>query len=277
MRPGLSSRPADGRDAPAPGPGLANPEHVVATVGGRPITTARLDRRIAELQRGARARHIPPDGMVGSEDVRWWVLQELVTEAVLVHEARAAGIPDDDPDATRLSPGAIGRLVAVVTAGVTIAEDELRTYYARNRDLYERPEVRRVRHAVIADEAAARQVAVDAAAGDDPAVLVDLREVRRGELTGPLEDAIFAADPGALVGPIRTGHGWHVARVETVTAASTIPFAEARPSIEAELLVAARARAFDEWLDGRRRALVRIAPELEHPGHPVHGVSSHRH
>jgi [acyl-carrier-protein] S-malonyltransferase len=250
---------------------------VVATVGGRPITNALLDRRIAELRGGPRARHIPPDGVGGSENFRRWVLQELVTEAVLADEARAAGIPIGDGEAMRPSPDVIARLVAIVTARVTIPEEELHTYYERNRDLYERPEARRVRHAVTRDEAAARELAADAAAGDDAAALVDPGPVRRGELSGPLEDAIFVADPGAVVGPIETEHGWHVAAIDGVTAESVVPFADARASIEAELLAAARTRAFDEWLAGRRRALVEIAPELEHPGHPVHGVPSHRH
>jgi hypothetical protein len=249
---------------------------VIATVGGRPITNARLEGRIAELRGGPRARHIPPDGVVGS-DLRRWILQELVTEAVLAHEARAAGIAVDDATTARPSPEAIARLVAVVTAGVTIPEEELRTYYERNHDLYERPESRRIRHALVGDEAVAGAIAAEAAAGGGSASLVDLGDVRRGMLDGPVEDAIFAAAPGAVVGPIRTEQGWHVAVVDGVTPASVVRFADARPSIEAELHVAARARAFDAWLDGRRRVLVEIAPELEHPGHPVHGVPSHRH
>lgn len=250
---------------------------MVATVGGTPITNARLDQRIAELRRGPRARHIPPDVVGGAENFRRWVLQEIVVEDVLAHEARAAGIAVGDGATTRPSPEAIAGLVAIVTAGVTIPEEELHTYYQRNHDLYERPEVRRVSHALIPDEAVAHQLMADTSGGIDPASFDDLGDVGRGELAGPLEDAIFAAEPGAVVGPIRTEHGWHVARVHGVSAATVVPFANARPSIEAELLGAARARAFDEWLDGRRRALVEIAPEFEHPGHPVNGVPSHRH
>jgi [acyl-carrier-protein] S-malonyltransferase len=59
--------------------------------------------------------------------------------------------------------------------------------------------------------------------------------------------------------------------------ASVVPFGDVRAAIEADLLVAARARVFDEWLERRRRALVVIEPGFEHPGHPVHGVPSHRH
>ena len=155
------------------------------------------------MRRGPRARHIPPDGVGGSETVRRWVVQELVTEAVVAHELRAAGIADLS-ESGRLSATDVVRLVTRVTADVAVPEAEVRAYYERNQDLYQRP-----------------------ATGGDPA--------------------------------------------------SVIPFAKVRAAIEDDLLVAARARAFDEWLDQRRRDLVVIAPGFEHPGHPIHGIPSHRH
>ncbi len=176
---------------------------LVATVAGRRISTEHVDERLAEIRRGPRARHIPPDGMGGSETVRRWVAQELVTEAVVAHEARAAGIAKV-AELGRPSPAHVASLVARVTADVTVPYAELRAYYDRNQDLYERP-----------------------GAGGAPR--------------------------------------------------SVAPFAEVRAAIEAGLLVAARARVFDEWLEQRRHALVAIEPGFEHPGHPVHGVPSHRH
>lgn len=173
---------------------------MVATVAGREISTEHVDERLAEMRRGPRARHIPPDGVGGSETVRRWVVQELVTEAVLAHEARAAGIADE-AEPGRLSPADVASLVVRVTAGVTVPESDIGAYYDRNQDLYQ-----------------------------------------------------------------RAGAPAFVARFEDVRAA-----------IEEDLLVAARARVFDGWLERRRQALVVIEPGFEHPGHPVHGVPSHRH
>lgn len=242
---------------------------LVATVAGVAILVEGVDRRLADLRRGPRARHIPPDGAGGSGDLRRWVAQELVMEAVLVHEARAAGITDIVEPA-RLSSRDVARLVAHVTGEVTVPESHVRAYHERNADLYERRETRTVRHVIASDKRAPQGHAALLAA-------VEPIEVRRGELAGPLEDAIFGAELGAVVGPIRTELGWHVARVEAIAPASRTSFAEARAAIEDELLVAARARAFDEWLERRRAALVVVEPEFEHPGHPRHGAPSHRH
>ena len=104
-----------------------------------------------------------------------------------------------------------------------------------------------------------------------------LGDIHLGELSGPLEDALFAAEVGAVVGPIWTEHGWHVAQVERATPASCVPFATVRSSIEADLLTTKRTTAFATWLDARRSALAVIEPGYEHPAQPGHGFQSHRH
>ncbi len=269
---------------------------VVAVVGGRPISLASLDRRMAGVRRGPRGRHLPPDGGQVSIGVRRWVVQELITEAVMVHEAEAAGIfnpgSGTDPGANgRLTAAAVGRLVETVTADVKVTRREVRGYYVRNGDRYRRHEARRVRHILLPDAMAAQDAIRRLAAGADMAALAEtistdagtrtrgglLGDVHRGELSGPLEDAIFSAPVGTVFGPIRTEHGWHVARVDAMTPARCIPYAEARPAIEADLLAAERSRMFGAWLEDRRAALAVIEPGFEHPADPVHGFPSHRH
>ena len=263
---------------------------VVAMVGGRPIALSRLEARLADMRRGPRGRHLPPDGGEASAGARRWIVQELVTEAILLHEAQALGIASAGDEAA-LSPAIVSRLVDRVTAAVTVDPRAVRAYYVRNGDRYRRREARRVRHVLLPDEATAREVidllanggAFDALAerssldAGSRAMGGDLGDVHRGELSGALEDAIFSAEVGLAFGPIRTELGWHVARVEAVTLASPVPYRVARPEIEAELLAAERSRVFGAWLEERRGALVAIETGFEHPADPVHGFPSHRH
>jgi [acyl-carrier-protein] S-malonyltransferase len=60
-------------------------------------------------------------------------------------------------------------------------------------------------------------------------------------------------------------------------AATLIPYETAKASIQQELLLAARVRAFDLWLEGRRRELAVVEPGYEHPADPTYGFPSHRH
>jgi [acyl-carrier-protein] S-malonyltransferase len=256
----------------------------IATVAGRPISAARLDDRLTELRRGPRGRHLPPGAGGDTLQARRWLLRELVTEAILVHEARAAGLDD--------APETVAAVVFDrVTADVTVPEAELRAYYERNRDLYRRDEARMVRHVLVNTESMALRAAARIRAGEEMAAVAwelsrdrgsrtlggDLGALRRGEFAGPLEEAVFAATIGQLLGPIRTDHGWHVARVERIVPGRMLAYTEVKAEIEEELLEAARSKAFDSWLERRRQALAVIEPAHEHPGHPVHGLVRHRH
>jgi [acyl-carrier-protein] S-malonyltransferase len=158
----------------------------VATVAGRPITVAVLEERLALVRIGPRGRHIPPPGSPGYGDVCRWLVRELVTEAVLEHEARSLGLTEDS------------QLVQAVTGGLVVSDEEIRSYYDRNPDLFR-------------------------------------------------------------------------------TAAAVVPYEQAKASIEQEILLAARVRAFDLWLEQRRQELAVVEPGYEHPADPSHGFSSHRH
>jgi [acyl-carrier-protein] S-malonyltransferase len=254
----------------------------VASVAGRRIARSRLEERLVTFRNGPGGRHVPPERDAGdSLTLRRWLLQELVTEAVLAHEARAAGltvVETADHGGGRALDGRVLRaLFELVTAAVTVPDDQVRAYYARNVDRYRTPEARRIWHMVVADEREARELRARTAAGEaDRARGVDI-ELRRGELAGSLEDAIFGAEIDEVVGPIQSEHGWHVARVDAVTHAGTTPYEDVRDDIEAELLAAARARVFAEWLEERRRELVTFERGWEHPADPIHGLSAHRH
>jgi [acyl-carrier-protein] S-malonyltransferase len=257
----------------------------VASVAGRRIERSRLEERLRRFRAGPAGRHLAPDAHTGDLlALRRWLLQDLVTEAVLAHEARAAGLAADDPAASgAIDATVIRALFEGVTADVRVGEDESRAYYARNLDRYRTPEARRVRHWVIGDETGARRVGDRIAAGATSGIddASDARgsqmELHRGEFAGPLEEAIFGAKVGDVVGPIRSELGWHVARVEAVSGEDLTPYDEVRNDIESELLAAARGRLFAEWLEGRRRELATVERGWEHPADPVHGVISHRH
>jgi [acyl-carrier-protein] S-malonyltransferase len=235
---------------------------IVAHVAGRPITLAEVEEREAELAGGPRGRHLGPSDGPARAYARRWLVRELVAEAVIRLEAGGDGGHD------------VRALVDRVSGDAVVSEDEARGYYVRNPDLFRRPERRHIRQVVVRDEATAR-----ALSDTEPTLLerADDMWIVRGELAGPLEVAIFGAPVGAVVGPIRTEHGWHVARVDGAELASVAPFEDVRAVIEGELLGAARRRVFEDWLEHRRSELAVVEPEFAHPGDPAGGLPTHRH
>ena len=213
------------------------------------------------------------------------MLRLLVTEAIVSHHAglvRPSAVPEGGPSSVNgLDPGSAGvltgaaeRIFDQVTSVVGVGEDELLDYYLRNRDLYHLPERRLIRHVLASDAATADQVA--AGWGTLLSTAASF-EIRRGEVAGQVEDAVFAGQVGDLVGPIRSELGWHVAMIEAVHESGYLPFDEVRPVIEADLLSHARGRAFDLWLERERQALATVLPDWGHPGDPASPVFNHRH
>jgi [acyl-carrier-protein] S-malonyltransferase len=241
---------------------------VAATVAGRRIRLSDVEARASVLRSGPAARHAAAEAAT-DDWVRRWAVQQLVGEAILLHEAQAASAP------TGRIRGAIERLVARITEAIEISEHDVRSFYERNLDRYRSPERRRVRLVVLASREDAERAREDLVTGGGGAVAV--MELRRGDYVGAFEAAVFAARVGGVVGPTPTEHGWMVARVESVIDASTAPYSAARAGIAAELLAVARARAFDDWLELRRHELARVAPQFEHPAHPALGQARHRH
>ncbi|GAA1898719.1 peptidylprolyl isomerase [Streptantibioticus ferralitis] len=254
---------------------------IVAQVGGRVITTAELERRLAAIRGGPLGPRLPKDHTPAGVRLRRWVAQLLASEALVFHEARHTTVPPQAPMAhpvhdSGADPGtqqalthAARALFDQVTADVTVTEAELRRYYDANPDLWTRPELRTLRQAVRAtrEEAAALR----------PDDLAPAETLARGQLSGPLEDALFAAAAGDRIGPVRTVFGWHVAVLDHIERAGTLPYEAVRDTIHTDLLAAARGLAFDDWLAGRRAALVHLSPGYEHPGDPSLPDPVHRH
>jgi peptidyl-prolyl cis-trans isomerase D len=152
----------------------------------------------------------------------------------------------------RFSTPEFRRIKAVILAPELLArevmpdEAELRVLYeARGRE-FVTPERRTVQVVLSQDEAKAAALAarwregadwaaMQQAATADGAAPVELADAVRTEIPAPeLAEAIFAAAPEAVVGPVRSALGWHVLRVTRVAPGVTRSFEAVREQLLAE-------------------------------------------
>ncbi len=246
---------------------MSTAAQVVARVGRSVVTTVELEERLAALRNGPLGPRLPKDGTPAGVRLRRWVAQLLACEALLLHETGWT-VPSgggSDPAPERAARTLFDR----VTADVTVSEAELFRYYRDNIDRWVRPERRTVRQAVRATRVQAAAVRPDGLGAPET--------LTRGVFSGPFEDAVFEAAPGAWIGPVRTVFGWHVAVLDGVEQGGVLPYDAVRESIHDDLLSAARGQAFDDWLASRRAALVQLSPGYEHPGDPSLPDAVHRH
>ncbi|MFI7630972.1 peptidylprolyl isomerase [Microbispora rosea] len=273
---------------------LAGDGAIAAVVGERVVTVAEVDRRLRLMRGGPLAARLPRPETAEGRNLRRWLVQVMVAEALAEQEAARLGLapehsgpPGPLPAPEPLSapgpcpqsggaadvPGAVltlagalrtGGVAAAVlaaspaaravcqalAAGREPAEDEVRDYYRRNLDRFTTPETRWVR---------------------------PFGPVRRGEIAGPIEDAVFAARQGETVGPVEGPGGPWTLVVELIEAARREPYAAVRERIRAELAKENGERAFARWLDARHAGSVVLTPGHEHPADPAQPDADHRH
>ena len=114
----------------------------------------------------------------------------------------------------------------------SISADEIAGYYAENRPHYERVEIYRI---CVPAEDTAREIYAQIVDEDESFSLLAIEqssdaetakrggyvgEVSRTDVPGEVEAAVFGAQPGDVVGPVKTELGWQVLLVH---AARTIP------------------------------------------------------
>lgn len=69
-----------------------------------------------------------------------------------------------------------------------------------------------------------------------------------GSMVKPFEDAVFQAEPGSIVGPVRTDFGWHVIDVREAKQGAVTPFEEVREQLAEEATRNERERAYSDAL-----------------------------
>ncbi|MEU7913811.1 peptidylprolyl isomerase [Microbispora bryophytorum] len=290
---------------------LAGDGAIAAMAGEQVVTVAEVDRRLRLLRSGPLAARLPRPESAEGRNLRRWLVQVMVAEVLAEQEAARLGLApepvgpperlpppeplpqpgpcppsarparpgvaddsaDDSADGAAVAPRAVLTLAgALRTGGVAAAvlaaspaaravcralsvgrepsEDEVRDYYRRNLDRFTTPETRWV---------------------------VPFGPVRRGQIAGPIEDAVFAAREGETVGPVEGPGGPWTLMVERIEAARREPYAAVRERIRAELAKENGERAFARWLDARHADSVVLTPGHEHPADPAQPDADHRH
>ena len=143
----------------------------------------------------------------------------------------------------------IARIGPEQVAGVAATDQEIAAHYNANQAAYGAKDIRVISQAVVPDRNTANAIASRArdgssfAAAAAPAGLsaadISVGPQTRAEFTALAGDAVaaaaFAAQSGAIVGPVQSDLGWHVVKIDSVRREGGKSLAEARSEIAARL------------------------------------------
>jgi len=243
----------------------ARPEDApVAKVGAEIISWGEIGDKIVAAGKGSTLA----DHLAFEEQARREALEREVDLRIMVQKARAEGL-DQDPlyksrigeyRKTLLTNLHRGRLLKDMEP----TEQELKAWYEANRGRLVVPEARKLHMVVVetrkeADALkgeiesgemtmyrAARDYSIAANAKQD---LGEVGWVYQGDMTPPLDEAIFALGPGQVGGPIESPAGWHLIKVTDVKEAEHTDFGDDKTR------ALARRKYLDEKLDAYTRGL----------------------
>lgn len=205
-------------------PKVENPEATVARVGEWSITSAEYGKALMRRWKGVRNEE-------AARAAKPLVLESLIRDQLMAAEALARGY-GETPEVERLVSATETQLLIpiilseVVAADIEVTREEMERYYEENKDGFHRPPRVRLGQITVADRVEAERLAELLRQGSDLAWLArqhsldDFKEAGgdRGWATPRLsgdsiEEALFDAQPGDVLGPSEHPEGFVIAQV----------------------------------------------------------------
>jgi peptidyl-prolyl cis-trans isomerase C len=244
--------------ASAPALATVDPATVLASDGQVEVTVADFDAAVAAMSSRQQA------AVRGDARNIQNVIDALFMHRVLAREARTEGLDQDD-EARRVIEQAVERSLAQMRlqqVGERVRPEAVaqlaRERYQANREQYRLPEEADATHILIrVEEGAPEEAALvriealkaEIEAGADFAALARehsedpgsaanggaLGTFGRGRMVPAFEEAVFATESGQIAGPVRTGFGFHLIRVNERRDARQLSFDEVRETLETEV------------------------------------------
>ena len=147
-----------------------------------------------------------------------------------------------------------------------VTDQDIEAYYEKNKKRFAQPERRDLRVVLTKTEAKAQEAKQALEDGDsfkqvakqysiDEASKAQggkLPAITKGQQEKAFDEAIFSADKGELVGPVKTQFGWYVFEVDKITEASQQTLEQSKETVRNLLRSQGQQKALDEWIKNFR-------------------------
>jgi peptidyl-prolyl cis-trans isomerase C len=280
-----------------------------ASVNGSMITAEEVDREFKLLEKRMAQQGRPLSG-AQVEDVRDKVLENLINLELLAQESQKQNIQieapaveqqfnafrsrfqddaefekvlfemaftEDEIRAKIRETLAVRKLISLkVEKGLSVSDEELRSFYQENRSVFQQPEKVRARHILVkvdpqTDKEKARKT-IDAARdrlvkGEDFAAVArevsegpsapqggDLGFFGRGQMVEPFEKAAFSLETGEISPVVETQFGYHVLQVTDHEPEKTLAYDEVKGRLEEVLLREKTKQGTDQYIEELRES-----------------------
>ena len=285
----------------------ADENEAVAEVNGEAVLRGEFDAAFTRArQRMMQQNPMAPQGQL--DQLRGQVLENLIDRELLYQESitEGFGVSDDRVDLELETIRAnfatqeefqqalsnlgvsedeleldIAKSLAIQTlleeqvlSAIEVSDDEARSFYDENEEMFTQPDQVRARHILISTQGLENEEAVLEARdrarellgqleqGADFAELAeehsegpsaprggDLGLFGRGQMVPPFEEAAFALEPGEVSDVVETQFGYHIIQVTEKVAGGPVPFGDVQGDINQYLLQQKQGEAIQGYVD----------------------------
>lgn len=222
-------------------------QKVLAVVGGEEITEAELN---AFLQNAPREQQ----AYASNPQYRQQFLEQLISMYAFAKMGEDEKL-DETEDYKKIIANARRDILAQLAMaetmkGITVSDEEAKEYYEANRQQFVKGDTINAKHILVKSEEECNNVLESIVNGETQfedaakehstcpsgAKGGDLGEFGKGQMVKEFEDAAFAAEPGHVVGPVKTQFGYHLIKVEKKNEAAQASYEESASSIKSSLI-----------------------------------------
>lgn len=205
--------------------------------------------------------------------------QDLSGDEAFSQALEQAGLTEKDLRADIRTQLPVQKVQEDVTGDVKPSQEEIQSYYDENKEAqFTTPPQRCASHILYGPDQKQQADETYQTLQDNPDRFEDIaREdsqdtgsakqggdlgcVGRDETVPNFEDALFGAEEGETVGPVKTQFGYHIIRVNEIRDESVQPLSEVEAQIRDQLTQEQQSQAFSEWLaDQEEKRNVKYLP-----------------
>jgi foldase protein PrsA len=153
------------------------------------------------------------------------------------------------------------KLYKEITEGVKVTDNEVNSYYAKNKQQYTTPESRELRHILVKTRTEANKIYDQLKAGADFATLAKQKSldpgskdtggkltVSRGQTVPPFDQTAFLLPTNTISRAVKTEFGFHIIQpLSAIKPAKTTPLAEVKATIRSQLKQERTQKAVTDW------------------------------
>lgn len=214
---------------------------VVAVVNGVEITLGHMIAAREALPEQYKA--LPDDVLFNG------VLEQLIQQTALAAAAEAEETKGDVLTLENQKRSYLSAVVLDKVAAAAVSDEALKQLYD---DKYVKAEPAKEYHAahiLVATEDEAKAILADLDKGGDFAAIATEKSTDKGSaanggdlgwfglgmMVKPFEDAVVAAEPGKIAGPVQSDFGWHLIRLAEVRTAAAPKFEDVKEELTGDL------------------------------------------